>query len=337
MNKNSHPVAALICLFAAVAFVPASRAELPDDPAELLKLLKAKDARFDNVHVYYIRRGVYTPEPFPYFKFPGLKPEKEEPSGPMPFRFKEQMIFRAGDTTFVRDVYTTPLAPSEAKTAFVSHQKWSDVGGLITEFLDSKEYDDRTLQIKSGEMGPGGAIAGQRREIEFSLGFGFGKRIKTISSVTKKGNQLVLEGSILLWVDDDSTFHLSIDQDLVVRNASIRVEAGGNQTRYDVVTQGTVKVDDFVFASTGHHTRTALGLKEPPVKLETPFKPHVTAEFDVDFKSAKFHLKDEEYNALTKIEIPPGTHVMDNVRNKRYTVGPDGVPGKIGPIIPGKE
>ena len=103
--------------------------------------------------------------------------------------------------------------------------------------------------------------------------------------------------------------------------AFIRVETGGNQTRYDVSTEGSVKVQDFVFARTGHYTRTALGLKVPPVKRVVPFKPQITDEFDVDFKSAKFDLKDEEYTTFTKIEIPPGTHVTDQVKNKRYVAG----------------
>ena len=321
MNKNSHPATALLLLLTLVLFGATSRAELPDDPKELLKLLKAKDSRFDNVHVYYIRRGEYTPEPFPYWKFPGLKPS-HEPEKPLSFRFKEQVMLRGRDTTFERDVYTKPLLPSSSGTTFVSHQKWSNADGLISEFLESKEYDDRSMKIQTGESNRLWNFFGQRREIEFSLGFGFGSRIKTISSVTKKANQLLLEGSILLWDDDVSTFRLTVDQDLVVRSASIRVEAGGNQTRYDVSTEGSVKVQDFVFARTGHYTRTALGLKEPPpVKLDVPFKPHVTDEFYVDFKSAKFGLKDEEYTTFTKMEIPPGTHVTDLVRNKRYVAG----------------
>ncbi len=336
MNANSQRATALLGLLTLVLFAPAARAELPEDPKELLKLLKAKDALFDNVHVYYIRRGVYTPPAFPYWKFPGMKPDPE-PEKPMSFRFKEQMTVRGGETTFVRDVYTTPLLPSDAETTFVSHQKWGDSGGVLWEFLESKEYRDRSMLIKKGDLGPTGVCGGQRREIEFSLGFGFGKRIKNISSVTRKNNQLLLEGSILLWDDDVSTFRLSIDQDLVVRNAVIRVEAGNNQTRYDVSTEGSVKDHDFVFARTGHHTRTALGLKKPAVKLKVPFKPHITDEFDVDFKSAKFRLGDEEYKALTKMETPPGTHVADQVRNKRYTVGPNNEPTDVGPVVPGKE
>ena len=120
----------------------------------------------------------------------------------------------------------------------------------------------------------------------------------------------------------------------MVRNAVIEVEAEGNQTRYDVSTEGSVKVDGFVFARTGHHTRTALGLKNPPVKLEVPFKPEITDEYYVDFKSAKFHLKDEEYKTFTKMEIPPGTHVTDHVKNKRYFVDRNNRIERVTPIVP---
>ncbi len=337
MNANARLAAALLGLLTVVLYGPAARAELPENPKELLVLLKAKDAQFDNVLVYYIRRGEFTPPEFPYWKFPGEKPS-EEPVKSMSFRFKEQMMLRGRQSTFERDVYTKPLAPpSDSATTFVSHQKWSDAGGVIREFLESKEYDDRSMMIKKGGSGPLGAFAAHRREVEFSMGFGFGSRIKTISSVTKKDAQLILEGSILLWDDDVSTFRLSIDQDLVVRNAVIRVEAGGNQTRYDVTTEGSVKDHDFVFARTGHYTRTALGLKNPRGKLKVPFKPKITDEFYVDFKSAKFQLEDEEYKTFTKMELPPGTHVTDQVRNKRYSVGKENQPGGVGPVVPGVE
>ena len=105
MNNNSHRAAALPVLLALVLFGASSRAELPEDPTELLKRLKAKDARFDNVHVYYIRRGEYTPEPFPYWKFPGQE-QSDEPSEPLSFRFKEQMMCRGRESTFERDVHT---------------------------------------------------------------------------------------------------------------------------------------------------------------------------------------------------------------------------------------
>ena len=136
MNPNRRRAAVLLGLLVVVALGRPSRAELPEDPKELLERLKARDARFDNVHMSYIRRGVYTPQPFPYWKFPGLKPDGESLK-PMPFRFKEQIVVRGPDTTFVRDVFTTPLAPSNSSTTFVSHQKWSDSEGLIREFLES--------------------------------------------------------------------------------------------------------------------------------------------------------------------------------------------------------
>ncbi len=320
MNAIFRLASVLLGLLVVVLFGRASRAELPEDPKKLIELLKARDARFDNVLLYYIRREVYIPTVYPYWKFPGEKPVAE-PTNPMPVRCKEQMMVRGPNTTVVSDLYTTVLTPSESRAMFTPHHKWSDAEGLVWHFFENKQDDDRALEIRRGESGPVSVVAGKRREVEFSLGFGFGSRIKTITSVTRKDRQLELEGSIQIWLEDVSRFHLSIDEDLVVRNAVIEVDAEGNQTRYDVSTEGSVKVDGFVFARTGHHTRTALGLKNPPVKLEVPFRPKITDEFYVDFKSAKFQLKDEEYKAFTKMEIPPRTHVTDHVTNRRYFVG----------------
>ena len=216
---------------------------------------------FDNVACLLHPAGSHTPAPFPYWKFPGQEPSAE-PSKPMPFRFKEQVVVRGSDTTFVRDVYTTALVRPDSDSSFVSHQKWSNAEGLLREFLDSREYNDRSMSIKSGNPDSLSVVTGQRRAVEFSLGFGFGSLIKSITSVTRKDNELLLEGSIQLWDDDKSSFRLTVDDDLIVRHATIKVEAAGNQTRYDVSTEGSIKSDDFVFARTGHYTRTALGLKQ---------------------------------------------------------------------------
>ena len=66
-----------------------------------------------------------------------------------------------------------------------------------------------------------------------------------------------------------------------------------------------------------------------------PFQPSITDEFDIDFKSAKFRLGDDEYKAFTTIDTPPGTHVMDYVRNKRYVVDRNNQVSKEGPLVPG--
>jgi hypothetical protein len=335
MITSRHLAAAFLGLLVFVLFGRASRAQLLDDPKELLERLKARDARFDNVHVSYIRRGVYTPPEFPYWKFPGQEPDTE-PSKPMPFRFKEQVTVRGPDTTFVRDVFTTSLTPESASITFASHQKWSDADGLIREFRELRDHSDRLMEIKPGVPAGDSIVSGQRREVEFSLGLGFGRRIKTISSFTRKNDQVVLEGSIQIWSDDVSRYRMSLDEDLVVRSAVIEVESGGNQTRYDVSTKGSVKQNDFVFARTGHYTRTAMGLKNPPVKLQDPFKPHITDEFDIDFHSVKFHLEDEAYKILTNLDIPPGTDVMDHVTNRRYYVDQNNQTSRVSPLIPGR-
>jgi hypothetical protein len=334
VNTNSNLVAVFLGLLQVLLVARASGAELPEKPKELLELLKARDAQFDNVHVSYIRRGVDTPPTNPYWMFPGEKP-KAQPTKPTAFRFKEQMMLRGAETTVVRDLYTMSPAPSDSGTMYIPHHKWSDTDGLVRHFHEDKRYDDRSMEIRRGESTPVGIVSAKRREVEFSLGFGFGRRIKTISSVTRKDRRLVLEGSIQIWQEDVSTFRLSIDEDLVVRDAVIKVEAEGNQTRYDVSTEGSVKDDGFVFARTGHYARTALGLKSPPVELEVPFEPHITDEFDIDFKAAKFHLSDDEYKTFTKMEIPPGTHVTDHVTNKRYTVDRNNQISKKGPLVPG--
>ena len=241
MNTNSNLVAVFLGLVEVLLVARFRGASFPKNPEELLELLKARDAQFENVHVFYIRRGVDPPPTNPYWMFPGEKP-KAQPTQPMPFRFKEQMMLRGAYTTLVRDLYTMSPMPSDSGTMFIPHHKWSDTDGLVRHFHEDKRYDDRSMEIRPGESTPVGIVSAMCRKVEFSLGFGFGRRIKTISSVTRKDHQLVLEGSIQIWQEDVSTFRLSIDEDLVVRDAVINVDAEGNQTRYDVSTEALSKM-----------------------------------------------------------------------------------------------
>ena len=61
--------------------------------------------------------------------------------------------------------------------------------------------------------------------IEFVHGFGFGERIKTIDSVVRAGKIRIVQGTIQLWEEDVSTYRIELGDDLLVKKATINVDA----------------------------------------------------------------------------------------------------------------
>ncbi len=173
-------------------------------------------------------------------------------------------------------------------------------------------------------------IPEQRMEIEFVHGFGFGKRIKKIESIVRAGNKSVLKGTIQIWLEDVSTFAIELGDDLLVKRAAIDCDVEGNLTHFDLTTDGAALQQRFLLAKTGHFKRLTLGLnrdKKPTAK------PIVDREFSSQFVNVKFHLTDQEYETLTKMEITPGTQVWDEIANKSYRVEKDSTITDLGHAV----
>ncbi len=105
---------------------------------------------------------------------------------------------------------------------------------------------DRTYEIRKNDLS---IVAEQRRKIEFVHGFGFGERIKTIDSVVRAGKIRIVQGTIQLWEEDVSTYRIELGDDLLVKKATINVDAAGNLTRYEITTEGATDRHGFLFAS----------------------------------------------------------------------------------------
>ena len=330
----------LVCVVFVVALMPTGLrpADAADDdsPAVLLERLRAKDKGFDNAILRYTTSGEEVVD-FPWWKFPPRNADEQEsmkrgPACCVQFRFHEQMVVRGPDTTFTREA-DPDLKHEKGTWSVTPYQKWGQIGGVVREIIDrtGSGPGDRTFEIRKNDDDSVSMVSGQRMRIEFVHGFGFGKRIKTISSVIRAGNRRVIQGTIQLWSEDVSTFRIELGDDLLVKKATIDVDANANLTRYEVSTEGAVDRWGFLFAATGHFQRLALGLKNAQEKFVGP---HVTDEFSTLFDDARFHLRDEEYKRRIMIEITPGTQVLDYVRNQVYRVEKDITITNIGPAVP---
>jgi len=326
----------LVCVVAVVW--PVARvsgvADLADDnsASALLEQLRAKDSAFDNAILRYTTWGEQRVD-FPWWKYPPRTDEERAlmKQGPqsLKFRFHEQMIVRGRDTTFTRKADSDAMQKGAA-WSFVPYQKWGETGGVIKEITDSMSDGpyDRMLRIQKGGD-PVGILSGQRMEIEFVHGFGFGKRIKRIESDVRAGDTRIIKGTIQIWSEDVSTFRIELGNDLLVRKATIDCDVQGNLTHYEVTTEGSIKQLGFVFARTGHFKRIALGLKDARLA-----EPSVTKEFSAQFADVRFHLKDGEYTFLIRMEITPGTQVNDYISNKVYRLEKDNSITDLGKAVP---
>ena len=155
------------------------------------------------------------------------------------FRFHEQLVVRGRDTTFTREA-DPDMKKESGDWSMAPYQKWSEIDGVVKEIIElgGSGPGDRTFEIRKNDE-PVGIVGGQRREIEFAHGFGFGERIKTIDSVVRAGNIRIIRGTIQLWSEDVSTFRIELGDDLLVKKATINVDAEGNLTRYEITTEGS--------------------------------------------------------------------------------------------------
>jgi hypothetical protein len=333
--NNCKTFASIVIMGTWISFgVSAASIDDGDNPRALLELLKAKDKAFDNAILRFTRSGEDVID-FPWWKYPPRTPEEkaEMEKGPqhIKFRFHEQMVVRGRDTTFTREA-DPDMKNAGGDWSMAPYQKWSDIDGVVRETTEMPGSGprDRTFEIRKNDQ-TAGIVGEQRMEIEFAHGFGFGERIKTIDSIVRAGKIRILQGAIQLWSEDVSTYRIELGDDLLVKKATINVDAAGNLTRYEITTEGATDRHGFLFAATGHFQRIALGLKKTK-----DFKPRVTNEYFTKFNDARFRLRDEEYKRRILIEITPGTQVRDYILNKVYRVERDNTITNLGPAVPKK-
>jgi hypothetical protein len=314
----------IVTLIATATMAPFSVAEIPiPDTQAVLNLLRAKDAQFDNAHLKYAVRSTVTQKPFPAWQYPGLASElgiKQDEPRHIEVRCNEELIVRGPNATFIRTLVSRP-EEGTSDLRLVPFQKWSNTEELAREITEDRHspQQDRIMDIRSAAA-PVNVAQEQRMAVEFALGFGFGKRIRTIDKIERRDDHIILEGTIQIWWEDESTFTLELDSDYLVRRAVIDADVHGNLTRFEVSTSGVARNDGYLFAREGHFTRSSMGRIKDGKKTGSP---QVVKDFMLEFGDIALDLSDEEYRSLTKMEITPGTYVIDHIAGLSYRAGDD--------------
>lgn len=298
--------------------------------ADLLEALRANDARFDNVKLEYTQRytRVVKPDPFHFTKF-GDDPSKKPKDYWEPRKYKLVndcwLLVRGENAVLSTQVEPTPLAEYKYNDIRRQYRRLANLSGVSYELYDSQLPDndsgkktpnyEKQLRIRK-LTSPLAGLYKTRMAIEFSHGIGFGKRIKSISSITRRGERTIISGVIQIWSEDLSMFEIEVDDNQLVRKAAITCDVTGNITRFEISTKGTVHRKGFKLAKSGSFKRFLLG----NAKSREEGKPHkILKDFSVQFRSIEMNLSQARYDELTEFKIEPLMQVTDWVKGVRGT------------------
>jgi len=257
----------------------------PDpSPSEILEILNDSDERFDNVQLKYKTTEIR--------KFGGSLAfgQKWYPPSESLAIYHEEFTVRGEEATRVWELDPSLQAgPDELPSGPLPYQKWTNVGGPMREFVSTYPSNhtksDYSLDIYSAES----SVQSQRMQIEFAHGIGFGKRILSIDKLEKNSDgNYELSGSIKLWEHDVSTYRLVVDDEYVVREAHIETIVDSSLNIFNITTEGTDRAAEILFPKHSHFVRIHSTIVDGK-KIDWKKK---TADFKLDFKSARFHLSD---------------------------------------------
>lgn len=288
-------------------------------PEELLKILKTRDAQFENVKFEYTMSGEQKFDPsvgWQYFDEvqPQQNPKQPQQPPAMKFIWDDTLIIREKEHTFIRTMNPgMPKAkPGEFGFSPFELHKWSDAKGFSRELIQAAPQDSQ-FNISQLTLAPE-----QAQWILFAHGVGFGRKLKRIERLEKHGAGWELAGDIQVWKEDVSLCRLRLDENLLVRRAHIECDVHGNKTSLDTTSDGLVRVNKIVLAKSGTFKRTGLGRIVDGNRVAIP---KTADRFAVDFQRLNLDLDEKTYQSLIEFKPQPGTPVRDQVANKRYKAG----------------
>ena len=293
-----------IAIFCPIGFVGPLASAAEPTPADVLARLHPKDQQLDNARLDVIRFEQWNLKAFPVI----VRPIETRSVS------RETLVVRGRDVTVFWGIDPKPSEQAADQSFRTAFQKSSTVGGVSRRFSRTEESgrSDSTLEIEPGD--PVTLNQEHAMFVEFCLGFGFGKRIRTIDRIEPAGGLLKVEGSIQIWWEDESTCQLTLDDHYLVREAIIEANVKGNRTRLEVHTKETVAAQGVELAKRGLFKRIAL--PDAPVEYRS-----VQQEFKIRFEAVHPNLSDADYQELIAMPHELGTRVNDHIKNETYVVG----------------
>lgn len=298
------------------------------DDAECLKVfrdLRWKAASFNNVSAIFSRHETIQRSPltewmsdsFNASKFGGESPPK--PAETEPYELEKlsriQLTVRGDELTIEhrsqQDGRGEPLV-GEFRSRSTDIRE-----GLLVSISDSPHGpptgNHRSLWIDHLE--PHALLYESQREIEFVFGVGFGSLIKSVESVERIGDMRTVKATMQFWDTDTTSATLLIDNDDIVRKATLRTVNENGIWLTEVTTSGTIEPKKGIrYAASGSYDyRTTHSFHTGFVKKQE----RVRNRFTTSSHRIIWNLTDEKYHELTEIDETNVDSTTDNTKRRR--------------------
>jgi len=256
------------------------------------------DARFDNLNLDFTKTGSQWIEPSDFPDFIGTSP-KNVPDK-VSFSHHERFVVRGKELTRIADADPGFEDEDGAGYGVVPHTRWTNRGDHV---LDVQQGEDGRNCIVT-HLPESRSYAGTNRHlwpVQFALGFGFGQRIKSITSVEKNVAGLTTVNCILNISDvHQAECEMTIDGDFIVRSASLKdVATDAGWRKYEIETKGTITAGAFRLAEQGSYAESIVLRQSDGSLVEKPAR-----SFTLTNVTVKSDLSDSDYELMTTFDIP---------------------------------
>jgi len=290
----------------------------------LLQTLRARDAQFDNINLHFVRTyKKVVDNSLPTFALrPGSPPYKRVEVDVTSY---DQLVVRRDEATLLQalDPNTNKNpALADVQTLISDTVKQSNAKGIQRMYWGltgptSLHENTNLMEINSRHIID--TIHEDQMQCEFAHGYGFGKRITNITSVTRTNTGWEVRANMKLWQQDITTATLTIDDDYIVRKALIDARVGSGQNIISCQTEGTQEFGKILLPARGsfEHKTSAVINDNPEAFAEYP----TVAAFQVQPTGLETNLTDSQYEELIDFHLPDNTVVFDNIAKTRYYAG----------------
>jgi len=291
----------LLVLGGSVVFADAEDSAAPlISPNELLRLLKDRAEPFDNIEIVWDISG--KEEIVPSFSM-------RDPSEPAPpslvtirYRQSKTVMIRGNEVTFEKKILSQES--THEGYSISDYQKWGNVRGHVRDLASAG--DERLMEL--GNLSTNESVGKlYAREALLGLGFGIGRYIKTIDSVSNgEDGEILVRGTVAFGQEPKVT-----EGDCVLRlrddffPIEIHIECKRNENLSEIY--------DIQIGEVGNYGKHLYGKSGKIVSKEvrSGLRDKVFASYTYETKSVRLGISNDEYSKFVDMPITPDMVIID--------------------------
>ncbi len=288
---------------------------------EILQLLRTNDARFDNLDLKYLKIEKHDIRPSRFNEQRWGEDISQKPKDYWDTRtvkwVRSCSLVVRGKNMILASQFEPELSEKDKYVAPGAFFKEGIIEGIRHQ-IDNMQLPDDSPAKQSPNYEKQYRVTREpptwgremQMAIEFPFGVGFGKRIKSINSVTVRNGKRIIAGDIQIWAEDVSRFEIELDENGLVRKAAILSDVKGHRTQFEVTSSGAIRHGGLLLAKSGTFKRS---WQPSPEQMNRGAAPKLQHDFRLEFKSVTQNLSDEQYAKLAEFKIEPLMKIDDEV------------------------